>query len=71
MPTVSLRPVTFCLTLYTKWRILGQIYTNHSIRATTVHVLDSAEIPSHHIMAVAGHKAESSLNIKPFQKLMI
>jgi len=42
MPTVSLRPVTFRLTLYTKWRILGQIYTNHSIRATTVHVLDSA-----------------------------
>jgi hypothetical protein len=57
--------------LYTKWQILGQIYTNHSLHATTVHVLDSAEIPSRQIMTVAGHKAESSPNIKPFQKFMI
>lgn len=40
---------------------LSQVYTNHSLRATTVHVLDSAEIPSRHIMTVTGHKAESSL----------
>ena len=40
---------------------LNTIYTNHSCRATTVHVLDSAQIPSRHIMTVTGHKAESSL----------
>jgi len=40
---------------------LSQVYTNHSIRATTVHVLDTAQIPSRHIMTVTGHKSESSL----------
>lgn len=40
---------------------LSQMYTNHSLRATTVHVLDSAQIPSRHIMTVTGHKAETSL----------
>ena len=40
---------------------LTTIYTNHSCRATTVHVLDSAQIPSRHIMSVTGHKSESSL----------
>ena len=40
---------------------LSQVYTNHSIRATTVHVLDIAQIPSRHIMTVTGHKSESSL----------
>lgn len=29
---------------------LNTIYTSHSCRATTVHVLDSAHIPSRHIM---------------------
>ena len=36
-------------------------YTNHSCRATTVHVLDAAQIPSRHIMTVTGHKSETSL----------
>ena len=36
-------------------------YTNHSLRATTVHVLDAAQVPSRHIMTVTGHKSESSL----------
>ncbi|XP_046574535.1 uncharacterized protein LOC124282569 [Haliotis rubra] len=40
---------------------LSQKYTNHSLRATTVHVLDSAQVPSRHIMTVTGHKAETSL----------
>lgn len=40
---------------------LSTKYTNHSLRATTVHVLDSARIPSRHIMTVTGHKSESSL----------
>jgi hypothetical protein len=40
---------------------LSTIYTNHSCRATTVHVLDAAQIPSRHIMTVTGHKCESSL----------
>ena len=37
------------------------MYTNHSLRATTVTVLDEAGIASRDIMAVTGHKSESSL----------
>ena len=40
---------------------LSTIYTNHSLRATTVHLLDVARFPDRHIMSVTGHKAESSL----------
>ena len=40
---------------------LSQVYINHSLRATTVHVLDAADIAGRHIMSVTGHKSESSL----------
>jgi hypothetical protein len=40
---------------------LSKIYTNHSLCATTVHLLDVARFPDRHIMSVIGHKAESSL----------
>ena len=40
---------------------LSAKYTNHSLRATSVHILDAAQIPSRHIMSVTGHKAEASL----------
>ncbi|CAG2232416.1 unnamed protein product [Mytilus edulis] len=40
---------------------LSREYTNHSCRATTVHILDEAQIPSRHIMSVTGHKSEASL----------
>ena len=40
---------------------LSQIYTNHSLRATTVHFLDIANIQDRHIMSVTGHKSQSSL----------
>ena len=40
---------------------LSKKYTNHSLRAASVHILDSAQFPSRHIMTVTGHKAETSL----------
>lgn len=40
---------------------LSRRYTNHSLRATTVTILDAANIPGRHIMSVTGHKSESSL----------
>ena len=36
-------------------------YTNHSIRATTVHVLSANGIPSRQIMRTTNHRCESSL----------
>ena len=40
---------------------LSKIYSNHSIRATAITVLDSAGLEARHIMSVSGHKAESSI----------
>ena len=40
---------------------LSTRYTNHSLRATAVSILDKAQFASRHIMAVTDHKAESSL----------
>lgn len=40
-------------------------YTNHSLPATTVHVLDVAELAGRHIMSVTGHKSEHSLKPTP------
>ena len=39
----------------------SQKYTNHSLRAATVTVLDEAGYASRDIMAITGHKSESSL----------
>ncbi|KAK3093105.1 hypothetical protein FSP39_011083 [Pinctada imbricata] len=37
-------------------------YTNHSLRATAVHILDAdGKFSSRHIMSVTGHKSENSL----------
>ena len=33
----------------------------NSLRATTVHILDNAMVPTRHIISVTGHRAESSL----------
>lgn len=40
---------------------LSKTYTNYSLRATTVHVLDAAQFPGRQIMTVTGHKSETSL----------
>ena len=40
---------------------LSKIYTNHSIRATAVTILDKCGYEARHIMAVCGHKSESSI----------
>ena len=41
----------------------SKIYTNHCLRATCVTTLDQAGFPSRDIMAVSGHKSESSIKI--------
>ena len=40
---------------------LSKIYTNHSIRATAVTILDKCGYEARHIMAISGHKSESSI----------
>lgn len=37
------------------------LYTNHSIRATAVTILDKSGFEARHIMAVSGHKNEASI----------
>ena len=39
----------------------SRIYTNHSIRATAVTIVDKCGYEARHIMAVSGHKSESSM----------
>ena len=36
-------------------------YTNHSIRATVITLLDRAQFDSRHIIAITGHKSETSI----------
>jgi hypothetical protein len=40
---------------------LSQQYTNHSIRATAVTILDKSGFEARHIMSVSGHRSESSI----------
>ena len=40
---------------------LSQIYTNHSVRATAVTVLDHSNVEARHIIRVSWHKSESSI----------
>ena len=40
---------------------LSKIYTNHSVRATTITLWSDAQVPSRHIMAISGHRGEASL----------
>jgi hypothetical protein len=40
---------------------LNDIYTNHSLRATSITVLDFNKFGARDIMAVSGHRSESSL----------
>jgi hypothetical protein len=40
---------------------LSRHYTNHSIRATNIVIMDESAFESRHIMTVSGHKSEASL----------
>jgi hypothetical protein len=40
---------------------LSKQYTNHSIRATAVTILDKSGFGARHIMSVSGHRSESSI----------
>jgi len=42
---------------------LNTIYTNHSVRSTSVTMLDRAGIPVHRIMQVSGHRNEASVRV--------
>ncbi|XP_030849678.1 A-agglutinin anchorage subunit-like [Strongylocentrotus purpuratus] len=39
----------------------SQVYTNHSLRATTINTLDSAGVQGRDILSISGHKSETSL----------
>ena len=40
---------------------LSKIYSNHSIRATAVTILDKSGFEARHIISVSGHRSESSI----------
>ena len=40
---------------------LSRLYTNHSIRATHITLLDESGVEARHIMRTSGHKNESSI----------
>ena len=40
---------------------LSTIYSNHSIRATAVTILDKSVFEARHIMSISGHRSESSI----------
>ena len=40
---------------------LSKVYTNHSIRATSITLLDKKGLEARHIMSVSGHKSETSI----------
>ena len=40
---------------------LSKLYTNHSLRATTITLLDNKGFEARHIMSISGHKTESSI----------
>ena len=40
---------------------LNKLYTNHSLRATTITLLDNKGFEARHIMSISGHKTESSI----------
>ena len=40
---------------------LSKRYTNHSLRSTTVHILDSNDFAGRHITSVTGHRSETLL----------
>ena len=41
---------------------LSQMYTNHSVQATTITLCSSNYIPSRHIMSILGHANEQSIS---------
>ena len=49
------------MTTISKWGKLSKIYSNNSIRATSITIMDECGIASRHIMKVSGHKSETSL----------
>jgi len=40
---------------------LSAVYTNHSLRATTITMLDNEWFAARHILAISGHKSETSI----------
>jgi integrase len=70
VPTSTDDFVTFLLlksTLGDKMKILSQkynlsaVYTNHSLRATAITMLDNEGYEARHIMVISGHKSEKSI----------
>jgi len=47
---------------------LPKCYTNHSIRATAVTILDKSGFEARHIMAISGHKNEASIRSYRYSK---
>ena len=48
---------------------LSKRYTSHSLRSTTVHILDANEFAGRHITSITEHKSEKSL--KPIRVISL
>ena len=49
---------------------LSKLYTNYCVQATTITVLSNGSVVNRHIMAISGHRSETSLqlyNSRPLQ----
>ena len=49
---------------------LSKIYTNHSLRATSINLMDEAGVEARHIMRISGHRYKKKYFAWPLLKFL-